>query len=274
MATLAYQFFTGHAPTAAGLDYLVSPTGPNPHNLNSTYYRSFNLENRYINFAENLGKLGEGAAAFTRDYGALSLIDATGKAYVVIFGAAPSDEKVHAILDTSLPMNGQAMSRADYFGVYGQDGADGIGTKAAMVGWLMAEAEKAEVGVYARANDAFLLAVAQTEAAFGVDLAGTYGKSEYAFHGEDGRPWSVSAIPSGRHDVLHVEDIVEQRLQAFGRERLLHERPALAGEEAHRARAQGVAVERTVRRASSGRSALIHANRAARPRPACAGRWG
>ena len=81
VATLAYQFFTGKIPTAAGLDYLVSPTGPNPNNLNSDYFQSFNLENRYINFAVNLGKLGEGQAAFTAEYGGLKLPAATKKAY-------------------------------------------------------------------------------------------------------------------------------------------------------------------------------------------------
>lgn len=45
VATLAYQFFTGKVPSLAGMDYLVSPTGPNPNNLNSAYYQHFNLEN-------------------------------------------------------------------------------------------------------------------------------------------------------------------------------------------------------------------------------------
>jgi hypothetical protein len=46
VALLAYEFFTGSTPSAAGLDYLVSPTGPNPNNLNSAYYHSFNETNR------------------------------------------------------------------------------------------------------------------------------------------------------------------------------------------------------------------------------------
>src|SRR4051812_11795143 len=40
VAVLTYQFFTGHTPKAEGLDYLISPEGPNPTNLNSTYYRT------------------------------------------------------------------------------------------------------------------------------------------------------------------------------------------------------------------------------------------
>jgi serralysin len=168
VAVLSYEFFTGKTPTAAGMDYLVSPTGPNPNNLNSAYYQAFNIENRYINFAVNLGKYGEGATAFTANYGALSLFDATRKAYATIFGLIPTDDKIHALIDT----------RADYFASYGGDGAGGQGTKAAMVGWLMAEAVKADVGVYAKSADA-MFADQATHNVFGVDLIGVYAKSEY-----------------------------------------------------------------------------------------------
>ena len=112
VATLAYEFFTGKIPGQAGVDYLVSPTGPNANNLNSAYYQSFNLENRYINFAVNLGKAGEGKDAFLAKYGALSFVDATREAYKTIFGAAPTDAKIHAMID----------SRVDYFATYGGDG--------------------------------------------------------------------------------------------------------------------------------------------------------
>jgi Ca2+-binding RTX toxin-like protein len=172
VATLAYEFFTGKIPSAAGIDFLVSPTGANANNLNSAYYQSFNLENRYINFSVNLGKLGEGQAKFAAEYGALSLFDATRKAYTTIFGAAPTDEKAHALLDP----------RADYFAAYGQDGPNGQGTKAAMVGWLLAEAVKADIGTYAKSNDAFLIDLADG-ATFAVDLVGVYGKPEYAYTG-------------------------------------------------------------------------------------------
>ena len=168
VAVLSYQFFTGKTPTAAGMDYLVAPDGPNANNLNSAYYQSFNIENRYINFAVNLGKVGEGAAGFSAGYAGLSLFDATRKAYAAIFGLTPTDEKVHALVD----------GRADYFAAYGQDGPNGQGTKAAMVGWLLAEAEKADVGVYAKSADAFF-ADQVTHNVYGVDLIGTYAKPEY-----------------------------------------------------------------------------------------------
>ncbi|HWU81762.1 MAG TPA: alkaline metalloproteinase, partial [Caulobacter sp.] len=172
VATLSYEFFTGKIPTSAGVDYLVSPTGSNANNLNSAYYQAFNLENRYINFAVNLGKNGEGKAAFAAKYGSLSLFDSTREAYKTIFGGTPTDAKVHALID----------SRVDYFASYGGDGAAGIGTKAAMVGWLLAEAVKADVGMYAKANDAFLADLADG-ATFAIDLVGVYGKADYAYAG-------------------------------------------------------------------------------------------
>jgi hypothetical protein len=182
VATLSYEFFTGKAPSAAGIDFLVSPSGPNPNNLNSAYYQHFGLENRYINFAVNLGKAGEGAASFSAQYGALSLFDATRQAYASIFGASPSDTKLHALLDPTTVLNGQTLTRADYFALYGGDGANGIGTKAAMVGWLLAEAEKADVGAFALSNDAFLTDVGLHNAPFGVDIIGVYNQPAFVYH--------------------------------------------------------------------------------------------
>ncbi|HEY8618286.1 M10 family metallopeptidase [Phenylobacterium sp.] len=161
VATLTYQFFTGRTPHGGGLDYLIAPGGPNPNNLNSPYYQSFGLENRYINFASNLGKVGQGSAWFQTNYGALTLDQALAKAYTEIFGAALSEAQRKALLGDLVPDGlGGSYSRARYFEYYGQDGAGGVGTKAAMVGWLLAEAEKAELGAYAMANAAFLMDLA------------------------------------------------------------------------------------------------------------------
>ncbi|HWU79473.1 MAG TPA: hypothetical protein VN158_05340, partial [Caulobacter sp.] len=176
VANLTYQFFTGSTPYASGLDYLVSSSGGNPFNLNSPYYQGFNPENRYINFAVNLGKTGEGRAGFAAAYGGLSLAQALTKAYADIFGAAPTEAKVHELLDATLVVGGQTMTRAQYFALYGQDGADGIGTKAAMVGWLLAEAAKADLGPYAKAQDAYLMDLGRDGVArFHVDLLDAYG---------------------------------------------------------------------------------------------------
>ena len=184
VADLAYQFFTGHTPTAAGMDYLVSPTGPNGNNLNSGYYAQFSTTNRYINFGANLGKVGEGAAAFQANYGSLSLTDATSKAYAAIFGATPTADKVSHLLHDAVPNGvGGAYEREDYFASYGQDGLNGQGTKAAMVGWLLSQAAQSDLGTYAKSNDAFLTDVANGQASFGIDLIGAYAKPAYAYMG-------------------------------------------------------------------------------------------
>ena len=182
VATLAYEFFTGQVPSAGGMDYLVSPNGPNPNNLNSAYYASFGLENRYINFASNLGRAGDGSAQFQSGYGSLSPEQAMTKAYQTIFGGTPSADKVDHLLHDLVPNGmGGAYTRLEYFEAYGGDGATGVGTKAAMVGWLLAEAEKADLGTYALSNEAYLTDVALHNAPFGVDIVGHYSQPGFVY---------------------------------------------------------------------------------------------
>jgi hypothetical protein len=186
VATMTYQYFTGATPSFSGLNYLVSPEGPNPNNLNSAYYQSFSLENRYINFAVNLGSgQGQGAGAFAQAHGSETLAQTLSSAYAVIFGTAPTADKVSGLLDAQVTPSGHTMSRADYFALYGGDGANGIGTKAAMVGWLLAEAVKADVGTYALSNDALLHEAATTNhnMPYGVDMIGHYSTPSMAYLG-------------------------------------------------------------------------------------------
>ena len=175
VGVLAYGFFTGVTLRTSGLDYLLSPTGPNPNNLNSAYYAAFNTENRYINFAKNLGAAGEGAAAFQAGYGALTLQQAAAKAYTAVFGAAPavpSDLLTAAVPDG----RGGTYTRADYFAAYGGDGLNGIATKAALVGWLLSEAAKTTQGPYAQAAVAYLQDLAPDgQAQFAAPFLQTYG---------------------------------------------------------------------------------------------------
>lgn len=183
VATLSYMFFTGSTPSSGGLDYLVSPDGPNPNNINSAYYQSFSLENRYINFAVNLGIVGEGKVAFLAEYGQLTPQATMKKVYEKIFGAAPSDQKVQSLLFDDVPNGtGGSYDRLNYFALYGGDGLEGIGTKAAMVGWLLAEAVKADLGVYALSNTAYLSDLADG-ASYAVDIIGQYGQPEFVFGG-------------------------------------------------------------------------------------------
>ena len=170
VATLSYQFFTGKTPTAAGYDYLTN-SAANANDLNDPYYTQFNVENRYINFAVNLGAVGEGRAAFQAAYGGLSLADSTAKAYAAIFGSAPAAGKVSDILNAQVTPN---LTRADYFATFSPDGASGLGVKAATIGFLLAEAQKAGLGPYAAANANFLADVSDGGALYNVDLLSAY----------------------------------------------------------------------------------------------------
>ncbi len=176
VASMSYQFFTGQVPSFAGIDYLVNPTGPNPYNLNSAYYAKFDVVNRHINFAVNLGTQGEGRIPFEAKYGALSLFDATREAYKTIFGAAPTDAKLHQLLDT----------RVEFLAAAAGDSPTGLGTKAAMVGFLLAAAATENVGVIARANEAWLIDMADGWGYSGVNILDpSYGlyKADFIFGG-------------------------------------------------------------------------------------------
>jgi len=167
LAEMTYQFFTGKTPSLAGLDFLVSPTGGNGNNLNSTYYRGFNLENRYINFAVNLGLHGEGATKFASDYGSLSVNDAIRKAYIEVIGWA-YEPAISSIQGSVSYFQQVARERAP------TDNQD-LATKAAAIGYLIEEAVKGSTGVYARALQNFYLDFADGTAQHNVSLLGTYG---------------------------------------------------------------------------------------------------
>jgi len=88
VAVETYQFFTGHAPSAAGLSYLVNST-TNANDLNDAYFSKFSAENRFINFSINLATgQGEGAAAFATAYSAVSYEQTVRTAYDKVIGNA------------------------------------------------------------------------------------------------------------------------------------------------------------------------------------------
>ena len=184
VATTTYQFFTGATPTSAGMDYLVSPAGANPTNLNSAYYENLSVENRYINLSVSLGTGGgAGAAAFAERYGALDLNGAVKLAYATIFGAAPTDVKVAAILDSPATVNGVVGTRADYLTAVAHEATPGLGAKAATVGWLLSEAIKSDLGIYAHANSALLTAATSGHDVFGADMVTTFNDPSFIYTG-------------------------------------------------------------------------------------------
>ncbi len=173
VATQAYAFFTGLTPSAAGMAFLTfSPS--NPNDLNDPYYAQFNLENRYINFAANLGVAGAGAAAFAAAYGSLTFGQAVAQAYDAVLGDANATA---AGVDVTAAIAAVTADQS-YFQFYGQMTSNtDLGTKAAMVGYLIAEGTKADIGAFAVANTAFLDHMITGDAQYNVDLVGTYAPS-------------------------------------------------------------------------------------------------
>ncbi len=179
LAVLSYQFFTGKSPTKAGLEYLVnSPT--NANDLNDAYYAQFNTENRYINFAANLGVVGEGAAAFATKYGAMSFADYVASIYESIIGSsfakAAGLDPAKAIADIA-SRQAAILATAQSSGMItpGMTQAQiDLAVKAAAAGYLMGEAIKADVGLYAAAANNFMLALAKGDPVYNTDITGTY----------------------------------------------------------------------------------------------------
>ena len=158
VAVMSYGFLADTTLGTNGLDYLVSPKGGNPNNLNSAYYAAFNLENRYINFAVNLAKYGEARDDFLATYGEFgTAYDTFRKAYQKLFGVdKPIDDVIHFLAEEIPDGRGGTYSRGEYFAEIGGDGGNGVGTRAAIVGWLMAEAVKSGQGPYYEAVQAYL----------------------------------------------------------------------------------------------------------------------
>jgi S-layer protein len=182
LAVLAYQFFTGKSPTKAGIDYLVN-SSVNTGDLNDPYYSKFNIENRYINFAANLGVQGEGAANFAAKYGSLSFGDYVASIYQTIIGGsyaqAAGIDPAKAIADI-IARKDAILATAQGAGMIPANATQAqidIALKAATAGYLLGEAIKADVGLYAAAANNFMVAVAQGTATYNTDITYTYQPS-------------------------------------------------------------------------------------------------
>jgi len=199
LAVLAYQFFTGKSPSAAGLDYLVN-SSTNPNDLNDAYYAKFGLENRYINFAANLGVQGEGAASFAAKYGAMSFGDYIAAIYETIIGAtyakAAGIDAAKAIADITSRQDAIKATAVSAGMITPNMTAAQIdlAVKAAAAGYLLGEAIKADVGLYAGAANNFMLALATGTATYNTDITKTYTPT--AGSGSTGTGTAVSTAPS------------------------------------------------------------------------------
>jgi RsaA N-terminal domain/Peptidase M10 serralysin C terminal/Bacterial Ig-like domain len=136
----AYKFFTGATPTHAGMTWLID-SADNPNDLTDGYYARFTAENRYINFAVNLGAVGEGRAGFETQYGGLTFAEAVTKAYGEIIGAT---EAQSAGFDVAAALR-YIQSQEAYFRALG---GDDLGAKAAMAGYVLSVGTSFQVGKY------------------------------------------------------------------------------------------------------------------------------
>ena len=153
VALAVYQFFTGYAPTLAGLDYLVNGGG-NPDDLDSAYYAGFNQANRYYNFAINLISGNPAAEAnFAQTYGNVTFDQAVSAAYEAVVGAAnvgaAQAQAAIAAIEAQQPYFQQLASEL------APNVTQDLVVKAIMVAYILEEGVKADVGYYASAIDQF-----------------------------------------------------------------------------------------------------------------------
>jgi hypothetical protein len=163
VAVASYQFFTGAAPSAAGLDYLVdSTTNANDLNDANGVYAKFSQENRFINFAINLGTgAGAGAAQFTTDYGTgVTYAQVVASAYNKVIGnaaaAAAGVDVSAAVAYLSRQANIDFLT--NYVRSNGVTGTANIelAVKAALVGQVLNVAVVSGIGIYANATKALI----------------------------------------------------------------------------------------------------------------------
>ena len=189
VAVMSYQFFTGKSPTAAGLTYLVN-SATNTTDLNDGYYSKFNLENRYINFAANLGLYGEGAIAFASKYGAMDFNTYVASIYETIIGrsyAEAASVNVDAAISYLIGTRDAVLQTVREAGLVTANSSAAqidLAVKAAMAGLVMAASIKADVGLYAAATDNFMVALTQGNAVYNTDITVSYRPSyDTAAHG-------------------------------------------------------------------------------------------
>lgn len=183
VAVETYQFFTGRAPSAAGLAYLVNST-TNTNDLNDAYYSKFSAENRFINFSINLATgTGEGATAFAAAYGSVSFAQTVATAYDKIIGNAAATA---AGVDVNAAV--AFLSRADNItyltnfvkantGLTAAADID-LAVKAALIGEILNAATVSGIGGYAKATTALINDLSDgtlsTDAAGGVNIFTAY----------------------------------------------------------------------------------------------------
>lgn len=183
VAIETYQFFTGRAPSAAGLDYLVDST-TNTNDLNDAYYSKFAQENRFINFSINLATgAGEGAAAFQAAYGSVSYAQTVATAYDKIIGnanaAAAGVDVAAAVAYLSRAENITYLTNFVKANTGLTAAADiDLAVKAALIGEILNAATVSGIGAYAGSAAAMIADLSDgslsTDTAAGVNILTAY----------------------------------------------------------------------------------------------------
>ncbi|MDP3196630.1 hypothetical protein [Tabrizicola sp.] len=179
VALLTYQYFTGSVPTAAGLAYLVN-SATNTTDLNDAYYAGFNIENRYINFSANLALSGPTSASFATTYGGFTVAQTIDVAYETIIGSAQAAAAGINVAAAKADIGGAA--RITYFtNLVNQHfptataAQKDLALKAEIIGYIMGEAVKANVGAYSNAASRLLADLAvDNVATLGASLTTSY----------------------------------------------------------------------------------------------------
>lgn len=184
VAVETYQFFTGRAPSAAGLTYLVNST-TNTNDLNDAYYSKFAQENRFINFSINLATgSGEGAAAFAASYGTgVSYAQVVATAYDKIIGnataAAAGVDVAAAVAYLSRAENITYLTNFVKANTGFTATADiELAVKAALIGEILNAATASGLGGYAGSTAAMIADLSDgslsTDSAAGVNILTAY----------------------------------------------------------------------------------------------------
>jgi S-layer protein len=184
VAVETYQFFTGRAPSAAGLAYLVN-SATNTSDLNDAYYTKFGQENRFINFSINLATgAGEGAGAFALAYGTgVSYGQVVATAYDKIIGNATATAAGVDVAAAVAYLSRQA--NIDYLTAFvkaatGYTAAADIdlAVKAALIGEILNVATVSGLGAYAGSTAALITDLSDgtlsTDSAAGVNILTAY----------------------------------------------------------------------------------------------------
>lgn len=163
IAASTYQFFTGKIPGEGGFEFLID-SSVNTNDLNDPFYTQFNTENRFINFANNLGSFGEGASAFQTKFGALSFDDTIKLAFEEIIGTPA------IIADGGNPDNSLDffIGAKSYYAAVANERVVPSGVdfdqalKVVAIGSILNEAMKANLGRYSDAIDTVINEISTT----------------------------------------------------------------------------------------------------------------